>query len=150
MLPLSLFETNAIADLENRLNKLTPDTQPQWGKMNASQMLNHCSSQMEIMLGDKSLKSNFILRIFGGFIKRSILAGKPTRKNSPTAKELLPTNVQDFEAERLKIKNLMKRLKTNEASFEGKKHAFFGEMTAEEYGKTTWSHLDYHFGQFGI
>jgi Protein of unknown function (DUF1569) len=150
MLPLSLFETNAITNLENRLNKLTPDTQPQWGKMNASQMLNHCSSQMEIMLGDKSLKSNFILRIFGGFIKRNILAGKPTKKNSPTAKELLPTNVQDFEVERLKIKDLMKRLKANEASFEGKKHAFFGKMTAEEYGKTTWSHLDYHFGQFGI
>lgn len=151
MLPKSLFETNAIADLEQRLEKLSSSTLPQWGKMNATQMLNHCSSQMEIVLGDKTLKSNFIFRLLGKYvIKKNVLAGKPTKKNSPTAKELLPTDANDFEAEKAKITSLMHRMKANEASLEGKDHAFFGVMSADEYGKVTWNHIDYHFGQFGI
>ncbi|MFN8348589.1 MAG: DUF1569 domain-containing protein [Spirosomataceae bacterium] len=150
MLPKSLFEPQAIADLENRLDKLTAATSPQWGKMNAPQMLNHCSSQIEIILGDKTLKSNFLFRLLGKWIKRNILAGKPTKKNSPTAKELLPVNVMDFEKEKAKIMQLMHRVKEAESSLEGKDHPFFGKMTAEEYGKVTWNHLDYHFGQFGI
>jgi Protein of unknown function (DUF1569) len=150
MLPKSLFEPNAIADLEGRLSKLTASTIPQWGKMNAPQMLNHCSAQMEIILGDKPLKSNFLLRLFGKIIKKNILKGKPTKKNSPTAKELLPINVKDFETEKAKIVTLMHRMKQIEASLEGKDHPFFGIMTSEEYGKTTWNHIDYHFEQFGI
>lgn len=150
MLPISLFEANAIQDLETRLSKLTPNTSPQWGKMNVSQMLNHCSSQMEIMLDKKPLKSNFIIRIFGKFIKKNILAGKPTKKNSPTAKELLPVNVDSFEAEKEKIIQLMHEVNKNQASFEGKEHPFFGKLTMDEYGKITWNHIDYHLGQFGV
>lgn len=150
MLPKSLFEPQAIADLENRLANLTADTIPQWGKMNAPQMLNHCSSQLEIILGDKTMKSNFLLRLFGKLIKRNILSGKPTPKNSRTAKEMLPVNVQSFEAEKTKIRQLIHRAKQNEHTLEGKDHPLFGKMTSDEYGKTTWNHLNYHFSQFGI
>lgn len=151
MLPKSLFEANAIADLEQRLDNLTPTSAPQWGKMNVTQMLNHCSSQMEVILGDKPMNSNFVFRILGKYIiKKNILEGKPTKKNSPTAKELLPTDAKDFETEKAKIKSLMLRMKANEASFEGKNHPFFGKMTSDEYGKITWNHIDYHFDQFGI
>jgi Protein of unknown function (DUF1569) len=151
MLPTtSLFEPNAISALEARLNNLSATQLPTWGKMNAPEMLNHCASQMQIMLGDKTLKSNFLVRLFGKYIKNQMLAGKPLRKNSPTAKALRPTNVQTFEQEKANFQALMHRMKQNSVSLEGMKHPFMGKMTAEECAKVTWIHVNYHFGQFGI
>ncbi len=149
-MPTSLFESQAIGDLEQRLARLSADTRPQWGKMNAAEMLHHCAAQMEIALGTKPMKTNFLLRFFARFIKAGIMAGKATPKNSRTAKELLPVNVQDFDSEKAKLLALMHNMKAQETALQGKKHPFFGNMTADEYGKITWNHLDYHFGQFGL
>jgi hypothetical protein len=149
-MPQSLFTPQVAQNLKARLEKLNPESKAQWGKMNVSQMLNHCSAQMEVCLDEKHLKSNFLFRIFGKFIKKNILADKPTRKNSPTAKELLPTEVKDFEQEKKKMAGLIDKMIRNQASFEGKDHPFFGKLSADEYGKITWNHIDYHFGQFGV
>lgn len=149
-MPQSLFEPEVAQSLKDRLENLTAETTPQWGKMNATQMLNHCSSQMEVCLGDKPLKSNFLLRLLGKFVKKNILADKPTKKNSPTAKELLPVDAKSFSEEKAKIIGLIDKMVAKQASFEGKNHPFMGKMTADEYGKITWNHTDYHFTQFGI
>ncbi len=149
-MPKSLFEPQVFQELSARIDKLNANSSPQWGKMNVEQMLNHCSAQMQILLGEKELKSNFLLRLFGKFIKKKILSGAPTRKNSPTAKELLPSNVQSFDQEKAKTLALMQKMVQRQASFEGYKHPFFGTMTADECGKITWNHLDYHLGQFNV
>jgi hypothetical protein len=151
MLPTnSLFEPNAVTTLEARLHRLNENKIPQWGKMNASEMLNHCTSQMQIMLGDKTIKSNVFVRFFGKYIKKKMLSGKPLRKNSPTAKELLPTNVQSFAEEKAKFQTMLHRMQQNQTFLEGMFHPFMGKMTAEECGKITWIHVNYHFGQFEI
>lgn len=149
-MPISLFEPDAIANLETRIAKLTADTKPQWGKMNAAEMLNHCASQMEIALGKKTMKANFVFRLFGKYIKNSILSGKPTSKNSPTAKELLPSNTQSFEQEKAKLIALMQEMTQKQQALNQSKHPLFGVMNDDEYGKITWNHLDYHLGQFGV
>lgn len=149
-MPISLFAPQAIADLEQRLSHLQADTRPQWGKMNATEMLNHCAAQMEIALGEKPMKTNFLMRLVAKFVKSSILSGRTMPKNSRTAQELLPVNVGSFDDERDKLVALMRRMKERESVLQDKKHPFFGKMSADEYGKITWSHLDYHFGQFGL
>lgn len=146
----SLFDPQAAQDLEKRLSNLSADAQPQWGKMNASQMLNHCASQMEIALSKKPMKVNFLFRFFGKYIKKNILSGKPTKKNSPTAKELLPVNTQSFEQEKAKLIALLHEMIQREQSLQGAEHPLFGTMSSNEYGRITWNHLDYHFGQFGV
>jgi hypothetical protein len=149
-MPISLFDTDAVQNLETRLSKLTAETTPQWGKMTATEMLNHCAAQMEIAMGKKPMKTNFLIRLFAKYIKRNILAGKPTTKNSPTAKELLPTNIQGFAQEKAKLLALIHEMYQSQQNLHNAKHPFFGNMTADEYGKITWNHLDYHFGQFGL
>jgi hypothetical protein len=48
----SLFEKATAEELKQRMAKLMPETQRQWGKMSAAQMLAHCSVGMEVSLGD--------------------------------------------------------------------------------------------------
>ena len=44
----SIFEPQTLTDLLARIEKLTPDTQPKWGKMNVAQMLAHNSVGFDI------------------------------------------------------------------------------------------------------
>ena len=38
----SFFQPEVYQELEVRLEKIKPDSQPLWGKINAGQMMNHC------------------------------------------------------------------------------------------------------------
>jgi hypothetical protein len=38
-----IFDQTVTTELIDRINKLTPDTQPRWGKMTSAQMLAHCN-----------------------------------------------------------------------------------------------------------
>jgi hypothetical protein len=39
----TLFEVNTLDEMKDRLTRLSAMNQRQWGKMNAAQMLAHCS-----------------------------------------------------------------------------------------------------------
>ena len=40
----SLFDETVTQEIIERINKLSPDSQRKWGKMNVSQMIAHCNS----------------------------------------------------------------------------------------------------------
>lgn len=48
----NIFEAGVVAELTKRIERLTPTTTPQWGKMTVDQMLAHCCVTYE-MLHDK-------------------------------------------------------------------------------------------------
>jgi hypothetical protein len=50
----NLFNEFDKLELIERINKLTPDTKPEWGKMNVSQMLEHCTVSVKLALGEIS------------------------------------------------------------------------------------------------
>ncbi|WP_253256004.1 hypothetical protein [Formosa algae] len=53
----SLFETTSSQSILDRLDKLTPETPAQWGKMDVSQMLKHCQAPLDIALENITLTS---------------------------------------------------------------------------------------------
>ena len=54
----NIFDATVSAEMVNRINQLTPNTQPLWGKMNASKMLAHCSVTYEMIYDNKHPKPN--------------------------------------------------------------------------------------------
>ncbi|MCC6727223.1 MAG: DinB family protein [Saprospiraceae bacterium] len=147
----SFFQPEAQAELLARLEKLTPNTAPQWGKMNAAQMLGHCAVAYKSATGELVLKPMpFIFRLLGRMIKKSVLSEKPYKKNSPTAPEFLIPSDVDFEHEKQRFKEDFEKLAVGPQVVRTLKHPFFGEMSAEEWGIHLFKHTDYHFAQFGI
>ncbi len=46
-----LFDPEENNLIKERINKLTPDSRPLWGKMNVSQMLAHLQAPMSVAFG---------------------------------------------------------------------------------------------------
>ena len=47
----SLFDTKTLTEIKNRIDNLSEETKPNWGKMNSGQMLRHCQTPFNIVNG---------------------------------------------------------------------------------------------------
>jgi len=147
----NLFNPSDVNELVNRISKLTPDAQRQWGKMNVSQMLAHCNKGMESAMGLHHIPRAFIGRILGPLFRATALSDKPFGKNSPTDKSLIFTGEYNLEEEKLKlIAYIQAFMKGGADGCTKEPHAFFGHFTPDQWALFQWKHLDHHLRQFGV
>lgn len=145
----SIFEDVAYSELKNRIEKLEPNAQAQWGKMNAAQMVWHCQAPLNIILGKNhyGMKPSWLAKLF---FKKSLYNDKPWKKNLPTAKVMKTTEQKDFNTEKEKLVALIDETHAEKAKAEWQAHPAFGYFTAEQWGKMQYKHLDHHLKQFGV
>ena len=147
----SLFDKSDNELIIQRINALTSDSKPLWGKMNAAQMLSHCQAPLDVASGDLQLKSNLFLQIIGKFYKKKLLAAPGFKKNSPTAPDFLRNNPVDFEQAKAELIEKISKFSTlGPKVIANHKHPFFRTMTNEEWHLLQWQHLNHHLNQFGI
>lgn len=144
----NLFDPLVKQDLINRINKLTAQSQRQWGKMDVAQMLAHCQMPLGVALGKHKLQGSFLIKLIGPFFKSQLYNSKPFKQNLPTDKSFKITDPKDFETEK---QNLIQMISDfSEIKMSGEPHPFFGKLTKEQWSKGTWKHLDHHLKQFGV
>lgn len=144
----TIFDKNTADILLRRIQTLTPQDRPQWGKMDAFQMLRHCVLSEEMFLGKRKYDRLFIGRLFGKMALGGILKNAaPLKKNQPTHPELRITGSGNFEAERQKWISRLSEYETYHNP--GFVHPFFGPMTREQVGWYVYKHTDHHLRQFG-
>ena len=148
----NLFEPDAVAELKERLARLRPDSERQWGKMTAAQAMAHYSAQMEMVLGQTFPPPRSMLgRIFGRRAKAIILSEEPFPRNAPTDKYFLIVDQRDLDTERERVRLLLDRLTRGGPQVCTKHpHSFFGSMTPAEWARLMYRHLDHHLRQFGV
>jgi uncharacterized protein DUF1569 len=149
----NLFETSAAAEVKERLARLQPDSQRQWGKMNPAQALAHCTGAFDLAMG-KTVPSPrvFIGRLLGPLVKKSLLVkGEPMRRNALTEKSLLVTDERDFAVERQRLRETIDRFVSGGPGICTKHpHFFFGPLTPTEWAALMYRHLDHHLRQFRV
>jgi len=147
----SIFEKDTHAELLDRLGKLTPETERQWGKMTPSQMMEHTARAMEMATGNVVMKQAFIGKAIGWIFKNKFLGEQPFSKNSPTGPTLIIKVDPDFEAVRERLGSLISQLHSlGESGTDGNIHGFFGPLTGKQWGETQYKHVDHHLRQFGV
>ena len=130
----NLFESDTVSEVLSRINKLQPATQRQWGKMDAAQMLAHCSAAMEMATGESNIPRVFIGRLIGGLVKPTFINEKPFSKNSPTAKELIFSDPCDFSREQEKLRGKVRQFhEGGEAKCTRHPHPLIGPHTPHEW-----------------
>ncbi|MBV8389907.1 MAG: DinB family protein [Mucilaginibacter sp.] len=135
-------------ELITRIQNLNENSQAQWGKMNVSQMIRHCTEWEDLASGKMKCKQVFVGRLFGKMALRSVLKDEtPLKRNTPTAPELKTTGNGDVSAE--KEKWISKLKEQGQFSHDGIVHPFFGKMTLEQVGVMDYKHIDHHLRQFG-
>lgn len=146
----SIYNKAHNLELIDRINKLTPESQPKWGKMNVAQMLSHCQGPMDVAFGNLKLKPNFLIGLLGKMFKNKILNAAEFKKNSPTAPEFIRKDAIDFEQSREELINKIIRFsELGQEAIKSNKHPFFGEMSFEDWDRLQYMHLDHHLKQFG-
>ena len=148
----NLFEAARVEEVKERIARLRPDSQRQWGKMNAAQAVAHCSGGLELAVGDRIPERLLLGRILGLIVKPMALGNdEPMHRNSPTMKDLVVQDERDLGTERERLCGLIDRFAA--AGPEGctrHPHSFFGRLTPQEWATLMYKHLDHHLRQFGV
>ena len=134
-----------------RIETLTPDTKPAWGKMTAAQMLAHCAEIQEVANGKPLENTPFFAKLFKGYIRKMVTNDTPYPKNTKTHPQYLQTQDRDFETEKKRLLASVEAMVNMEpAERQRIVHALFGKMTDEERGWSMYKHLDHHLTQFSV
>ena len=148
----TLFDAAAVEEIKRRAALLRPDSERQWGRMNAAQAVAHCSVGLEWAVGDRIPSRMFLGRIIGRFVKPLVLRNdEPMRRNSPTAKDLVVRDERDLAVERERMSKLIDRFAAaGPKGCTSHPHSVFGPLTPDEWAILMYKHLDHHLRQFGV
>jgi hypothetical protein len=146
-----LFEKEVTDEIIARINRLTPDSAPQWGKMNVAQMLAHCNVTYAYTYEPHTFKRpHFLMRfLLKTVIRKYVTSPKPYRRNGKTAPDFIITDQRQFDVEKQKLLgNVVKTQQLGRAHFEGLENMSFGRMSSQEWNTMFYKHLDHHLRQF--
>ena len=144
-----------IDKLIRAINKLTPETKPKWGKMNATQMVWHCKKFIIFYQNEKNYPPNLRTKTLGYmhmFFLRYVIKWDYDKypKNTPTLKFFDPAKAKDVDLEDEK-KELIKRLKmVNEYNQEFIVNTMHGKVTRDTFKEVVRGHTSFHLKQFGV
>jgi hypothetical protein len=145
--------TKAVADsVIVRINKLTPQCTPSWGKMSVAQMLAHCNVSYEMVYEDKHPKPNgFMKLILKYLVKDKVVSETPYKQNGPTAPQFIIKDNRDFDGEKARlITYIRKTQQLGESEFDNKMSHSFGPLTVTQWSNMFYKHLNHHLTQFGV
>ena len=144
----SLYDPQVFDETLKRIDKLSADTKPQWGKMDAGQMLAHCAETIDVANGKPLVGTPFMVKLFKGYIKKMVVGPKPYSKNLKTHPQYRQTTPKDFDKEKQHLINAINKMR--ELKDENIEHGFFGVLTEEEKGWGMYKHLNHHLQQFSV
>lgn len=147
----NVFNSDDVKVVLNRIENLSNETQPAWGKMDVAQMLAHCNVTYEMAYENKHPPAKGLKKVLlNWFVKPVVVNNKPYKKNSRTAPAFIIADKRVFDTEKERLVNYIgKTLEIGEKGFEGKESNSFGVLTVEEWNNSFYKHLDHHLQQFG-
>ena len=143
------FEPRAQEELQARLQALEPGSPARWGRMDAAQMLAHCTEGIRMATGEVRVKAGFPA-LFGWMLKRLAYNDSPFRHGVPTARELRVVDARAFEVEKGRLQAGLQKAAQGPSVLGNHPHPFFGRLTDAQWGILLYKHLDHHFRQFGV
>lgn len=148
----NLYEPETAQEIKDRIARLGPTSQRQWGKMTAAQAVAHCSVAMQWAIGEVRPPRMFIGRILGPLAKSKMVKDEtPMGRNAPTAKSLVVADERDLASECQRLTALIDRFAAGgRTGCTTHPHSFFGPLTPDEWSTLMYKHLDHHLRQFGV
>jgi len=149
--PMSTFAQPAVkAAVRQRVERLTPLTPRQWGRMTPHQMVCHLTDAYRMSSGERRPKA------VDNFISRSIvrLVALHTPLAWPKGVKTIPEADQEQGGTRPLEwdRDVAELLRSIDAfrPLEGHPHPMFGPLTEQEWDVWGFRHADHHLRQFGL
>lgn len=147
-----VWSQDAVAQLVARIQHVSAQTVPLWGKMNAAQMMAHCCIPYEQALGIDTKKPPLIMRmLLRVFFKKTLTNEVPYKQNMPTAPAFIMPVDTTFEESRSRLVRRVQELAAmGRDAFEGREQLTLGPLTSLEWNNLIYKHIDHHLRQFGV
>lgn len=149
----NVFDVKDAQNYIDRINQLTPFSDPKWGKMSVDQMLAHCNVTYEMVYEPQKHKtpSGIVKFILKNFVKSKVVGEKSYPQNSPTAPQFIIKESKDFGLEKKRLIGFIQKTQQfGKEAFEGKESFSFGKLKAQEWNNMFAKHLNHHLEQFGV
>jgi hypothetical protein len=144
----TVYDAAARRKLQTRIDALTPELKPKWGRMGVGQMLVHCDKHLRHSLGEHLTPVNKPIRFFP--LNLLAIYVLPTPKGLPTMNEVRDPVAGPFEEERARLKQDLEQLAAVPPTTRMPVHAAFGKIGHRAHGTLAHNHLDHHLKQFGV
>ncbi len=148
----NVFNQNDVAEIIERINQLTPESQPQWGKMSVAQMLAHCNISYEYVFQPEKYKQTgaFVKFMLKLFVKKKVVNEEIYKQNSPTSPDFIIKDEKNFEDEKMRLIAFVTRiLEAGSDYFDNYESHSFGKLNKNEWNNMFYKHIDHHLRQFG-
>jgi hypothetical protein len=146
----TIFDASTRDELLRRVDAIQAGSTRQWGKMSATQMLEHTARALETATGQRQVNQVLVGKLIAWIFKKDFLGEKPFGKNSPTSPDFIVRDEPALEPTRERVKTLIRELHAAGAKgCDGRVHPFFGPLTGAEWGVSQFKHVDHHLRQFG-
>lgn len=145
----SLFDNQVRANIRERMMKLTPETKAQWGKLDAPRLLTHMIDTFRVAFGEQEVQpsKSVLYSAFGRWLV--IDSPIPWPKGAPSSAEFWLTRPGDFEQDRRRVMDYIDRF-ANGSNQKWGKSPRLGVMSAEQWSRMNYRHLNHHLTQFGL
>lgn len=147
MSPGTLLNESDREAIAGRLRRVTPETPAKWGKLDARGMLCHVTDQLRVATGELAAAPTHTF-LYRTLVKWLVVHTglQPPPGKIQTAPEMLTSCPGDWAADMASCERLIAEVGAGRASTV---HPAFGPLSASEWGKLCFKHLDHHLRQFG-
>jgi hypothetical protein len=146
----TVWDASSRRELQDRLGRLTPQSERKWGRMSTPHMMAHLVDAMRMVSGEIVVPSKN-LPIRHAPLKQLIIYWLPFPKGAPTAPQLISRPPADWSTECAMLATMIDRLPgLRDESNEWPEHPAFGKLTSKAWGVLIYRHIDHHFRQFGV
>ncbi len=143
----NLFDKNQYVLLRQRLERLKPNAQRMWGKMEIAQMLAHCNAQIESATG-KTIRPDESTFFARNVIRRVLPFITKIPLGQKTGAGLAISDARNFDIEKKRLLDNLEQAHLNGINGNWYPHLKFGKLSAKEWGHLICIHIDHHLRQF--
>lgn len=132
-----------------RIDKLTTLHQPKFGKMNAHQMVCHCSDFYRLIFREIQLNEKPLLSL------QEVTLLAQSKKTVPSPKEIDQvagngTSPNNFELDLAALKKNLEKFYGLDDGYDYPSHFYFGKLSPQEWRKIAYYHMNHHLKQFKV
>jgi hypothetical protein len=146
----TLFDPATREALLARVDRLTPDSRPLWGRMSVSEMVTHLNQSLMMATGE------LVCAPKGGPLsfpplRWLVIHLIPFPRGAPTAPELLAGQpATALEEDRARFRELIDQVVAKGPEAQYPAHPVFGRFHGRDWGVLTHKHIDHHLRQFQV
>src|SRR5512132_976500 len=129
----SVFNPAVHRELQDRVQRLTPQQRPQWGTMSAAQMIAHLTDSLRMASGELECTPKKLPIRFSP-LKELVIYLLPIPRGLPTAPELIARKPAEWTLEIADLREQLNGLVERGGEALAPSHPAFGTMSPKQWG----------------